>query len=166
METSPDVTIDPREFRNAMGRFATGVTIVTTEVDGQVHGMTANAFVSVSLDPPLILISVANNANLNTMLPQSGRYGVSILNEAQQDISQHFAGRPVEGLTVPFIRNHDMPLIERAVAYIVTRIVDTHVAGDHTLYIGQVDYLESRDERPLLFYSGRYRALDSEMANE
>ena len=71
--------IDPREFRNVLGRFATGVTVITTEFEDQVYGMTANAFMSVSLSPPLILISVDNRARLNGYLATSGRYGVSIL---------------------------------------------------------------------------------------
>ena len=164
METEQETTIDPREFRNAMGRFATGVTIVTTEVEGETFGMTANAFLSVSLDPPLILISVGTKASMHERLPQSGRYGVSFLNEGQTDLSQHFAGQPVEGLEVPFVRKHDMPLIEGAVAHIVTKVVEAHPAGDHTLFIGEVEYLDSHDDRPLLFYAGKYHELNAEEA--
>jgi flavin reductase (DIM6/NTAB) family NADH-FMN oxidoreductase RutF len=155
--------INPLDFRNTMGRFATGVTIITTEVEAQVHGMTANAFMSVSLDPPLVLVSVGNRANLNTMLPHSGRYGVSFLSESQQPLSQHFAGRPIEGLEIPFIRKHDMSLIAGALGHIVTQIVESYKAGDHTLYLGQVEYLAWQDERPLLFYGGRYRVLNPEV---
>ncbi|MBI3243633.1 MAG: flavin reductase family protein [Chloroflexi bacterium] len=157
-----DGSINPREFRNALGRFASGVTIITTEYEGQAHGMTANAFVSVSLNPPLVLASVDHRAHLHRLLPLSGRYGVSILAEDQQPLSDHFAGRKVERLEVSFIRKHEMPLIGNAAAHLVARLVEAHPAGDHTLYIGQVEFLEWREARPLLFYSGQYRQLDGE----
>ncbi|MDW8325069.1 MAG: flavin reductase family protein [Anaerolineales bacterium] len=152
----------PRDFRNTLGRFATGVTIITTEHEGRTHGMTANAFVSVSLDPPLVLVSIDNRANIHRLLPVTGRYGVSILAEGQEKHSNHFAGRRVEGLTVNFIRKHEMPLIEGALAHLVCRVVEAHPGGDHTLYIGQVEYLDWRDGRPLVFFSGQYRGLDIE----
>jgi flavin reductase (DIM6/NTAB) family NADH-FMN oxidoreductase RutF len=157
-----DRAIDPRQFRSTLGRFASGVTIVTTEHGGQVHGMTANAFVSVSLNPPLVLVSIDNRANMHRLLPLTGRYGVSILTESQEAYSNHFAGRQVEGLAVKFVRRHEMPLIDEAVAHLVCRVIEAHSDGDHTLYIGQVEYLAWTDARPLLFFAGRYRALDVE----
>lgn len=160
--SGPPAAVDPREFRNTLARFASGVTVVTVEHAGQVHGMTANAFMSVSLNPPLVLVSVNQRANLHRLLPQSGRYGVSILAEDQSDYSNHFAGRPVDGLAIKFVRQHAVPLIDGAVASLVARLVDAHPAGDHTLFIGQVEFLEWRDARPLLFYGGQYRALDLE----
>lgn len=155
-------SIDLREFRNVLGRFASGVTIVTTESEGQVHGMTANAFMSVSLEPPLILVSVNHRANMHPLLAHSGCYGVSILSVDQQALSNHFAGRPVEGLTVSFVRKYNVPVLDGAVAHLIARVVDQHPAGDHTLYIGQVEYLDWRDGQPLLFYAGKYRQLDTE----
>lgn len=160
MQTSQEVVFDPREFRNTMGRFATGVTVITTEVDGQPHGMTANGFMSVSLEPPLVLVSIGNKARLNSLLPQSRRYGVSILSEKHEIYSRHFAGRPVEGLHIPFIRKNDLPVLADSIACIVANVVEMIPAGDHTLYLGQVEYLEYQDERPLLFYAGKYRQLD------
>jgi flavin reductase (DIM6/NTAB) family NADH-FMN oxidoreductase RutF len=162
METTQEGAIDPREFRNCLGHFATGVTIITTEVDGQVHGMTANGFMSVSLNPPLVVISVGHKARLNSLLPQSRRYGVSILGEEAEHFSRHFAGRPVEGLSIPFVTKKGMPVLKGAVACLVARVVDIHPAGDHTFYIGQVEYLETNKGRPLLFFAGKYRALDPE----
>jgi len=154
--------IDPREFRNCCGRFATGVTIVTTEVDGTIHGMTANGFMSVSLQPPLVVVSLGNQTKLHQLLPRSMRYGVSILREDQVQFSNHFAGRPDDTLEIPFIRAHDMPLLNDAVAHIVARVVDAHLAGDHTLYIGQVEYLRYETSRPLLYYSGGYNQLKAD----
>ena len=153
------MTFDTREFRNAMGRFATGVTVITAFHEDQPHGMTANAFVSISLDPPLVLVSLDNRSNMHRILPSAGRYGVSVLAETQEQMSTHFAGRPQEGLPIPFVTRAGLPLIEGALAYFVARVVDVHPAGDHTLYIGQVEHFEVADGRPLLFHAGKYRRL-------
>lgn len=158
--TQTQIKIDPFEFRRALGRFASGITVITTVHEDKVHGMTANAFVSVSLDPPLVLISVDNRAKMNRVLPKSGRYGISVLSAEQEDLSQHFAGRPKEGLEVPFVWRKEMPLLEGALAHLVCRVVDIHPAGDHTLYIGQVEYLDYTNGDPLLFYTGTYRCLE------
>ena len=149
-------SLDPRQFRNALGRFASGVTVVTAQYENQVHGMTANAFVSVSLDPPLVLVSLDNRSYMHRILPSVGRYGVSVLTEDQQQLSNHFAGRTVPGLHVRFTAWNNTPLLEGAVAYFVARVVDAHPAGDHTLYIGRVEHFEARDDKPLLFYAGAY----------
>lgn len=152
--------IDAHTFRQTLGRFASGVTVITTVHEDRVHGMTANAFVSVSLDPPLVLASLDSRSRMAEFLSHSKRYGVSILSEEQKAISQQFAGRPQHGLEIPFIWHAEMPLIERSVAHLVCRVIEAHLAGDHTLYIGQVEYLDYRDGAPLLFYTGKYQHLD------
>jgi flavin reductase (DIM6/NTAB) family NADH-FMN oxidoreductase RutF len=136
--------------------------VITAEQEGRLHGMTANAFVSVSLDPPLVLVSLDNRAYMHQVLPVIGRYGVSVLAEDQQQVSNHFAGRTVEGLRVRFVTRRGVPLLEGAVAYFVVEVMDVHPAGDHTLYIGRVVHFESRDDKPLLFYAGGYRQLRAE----
>jgi flavin reductase (DIM6/NTAB) family NADH-FMN oxidoreductase RutF len=151
----------PLEFRHALGRFATGVSIVTTEHDGQIHGMTANAFVSISLDPPLVLLSLDNRSHMHQILPLSGRYGVSVLAEGQESLSNHFAGRKVEGLDFNFITRLDTPLLEGALAYFVAQVIDVHPAGDHTLYIAKVEHFECCEGRPLVFFAGRYQRVGS-----
>ena len=157
-------SIDSRQFRNALGRFASGVTVVTTRYEERPHAMTANAFVSVSLSPPLVLVSVDNRATMHGLLPLTGRYGVSVLAEDQEILSNHFAGRVVEGLHVRFIERLGLPLLEGAVAHFVVRVIDAHAAGDHTLFIGEVEHFEARDGRPLLFYSGKYQQMHAEAA--
>jgi len=152
-------TFDARQFRNALGRFASGVTVITASYEGQTHGMTANAFVSVSLDPPLVLVSLDNRSYMHRVLPSAGYYGVSVLAENQERLSNHFAGRTVEGLHIRFITRNDVPLLEGAVAYFAVKVIDVHPAGDHTLYVGHVQHFESRDDKPLLFYAGRYQLL-------
>ena len=155
---------DPRQFRNALGRFASGVTVITARHEDQPHGMTANAFVSVSLDPPLVLVSVDHRAFMHKILPGSGRYGVSVLAEDQEVLSNHFAGRTAQGLHIRFVERLGVPLLEGAVAYFVVQVIDAHAAGDHTLFIGRVEHFESREDRPLLFYGGKYQQLRSEKA--
>lgn len=153
---------DPLHFRSALGRFASGVTVVTTRFQDHPHGMTANAFVSVSLSPPLVLVSLDNRSYLHRILPSVRRYGVSVLAENQERLSNHFAGRTVEGLDIRFITRREMPLLDGAVACFVVRVLDVHPAGDHTLYVGEVEHFEARDDKPLLFYAGRYQQLRAE----
>jgi len=159
MEPQPTPAIDARTFRATMGRFATGVTVVTTGQEGSVHGMTANAFQSVSLTPPLVLVAVDNRTKMIQHLAVERRYGVNILSERQENLSRHFGGRPQDGIHIPFVWHDDTPMIDGCVAHIVARVVDIHAAGDHTLYIGHVEYLNWWERRPLLFYAGQYDQL-------
>jgi len=169
-ESSKQLTLEsthpfhPRDFRDALGRFATGVSVVTTQHEDRVCGMTANSFVSVSLDPPLVLLSLDNRSHMHRILPATGRYGVSVLAEGQEELSNHFAGRTVDGLQVKFTSRRNVPLLEGAVAYFVAQVIDVHSAGDHTLYIGRVEHFERRDGRPLLFYAGRYTQIHDKKA--
>ncbi len=152
---------NPRLFRQTLGQFATGVTVITTLDEGRVHGMTANAFCSVSLDPPLVLVSVDTRSHMHRLLTQSRYYGVSILSKDQEGLSRHFVGRSQEGLQVPFVWHEGCPFIERAVAHVTCQVIDVHPAGDHTLYIGQVEHLGYAGDRvPLLFYGGKYHRLE------
>jgi flavin reductase (DIM6/NTAB) family NADH-FMN oxidoreductase RutF len=104
----------------------------------------------------LVLISVGHNAQMYKLLGADSLYGVSILSDDQEGLSRHFGGRPINGLEIAFVYEHSVPLIKGAIAHIVARVVDTHQAGDHTLFIGQVLYIQSRHGSPLLFYSGSY----------
>jgi flavin reductase (DIM6/NTAB) family NADH-FMN oxidoreductase RutF len=154
--SGPDA--DPAlEFRRTLGMFATGVTIVTTAVDEQVHGMTANAFMSVSLNPPLILISVDRRARMNGLLREGVRFGISVLEERQTALSDRFAGRLVEGQPEPlFELVRDTPLVDGALAHLVARVVRSYWGGDHSLFLGQVEYVRYGEGTPLLFHGGRY----------
>jgi flavin reductase (DIM6/NTAB) family NADH-FMN oxidoreductase RutF len=157
--SSATARIEPARFRRALGRFATGIAVVTTVHDRQVHGMTANAFNSVSLDPPLVLVSLANGSRLHRLLPMSGRYGVSVLREEQEGLSRHFAAQGAAA-EVAFVWREEMPLLAGALAHLVCTTVDVHPAGDHTLYIGRVEALDYSSGSPLLFYTGEYGRLD------
>jgi flavin reductase (DIM6/NTAB) family NADH-FMN oxidoreductase RutF len=145
------------EFRKTLGLFATGVTVITTKRGEQLHGMTANAFMSVSLRPPLILISVDRRAKMNALLHEGSRYGVSVLEERQAAVSDRFAGRTGEDGPEPvFEIVHDTPLVQDSLAQLVARVVRCYWGGDHSLFLGQVEYVRYGDGTPLLFHGGRY----------
>ena len=146
-----------RDYRNALGRFATGITVVTTKVGEITHGMTCNAFMSISLDPALVAVAVAHKARMKGFLDKSGRYGVSILNVNHEKISSHFAGQPQKDLVDIFIEIEGMPMIKDANVHLITNVAEQIVLGDHTLYVGQVEHYNYLEEcEPLLYNAGRY----------
>lgn len=156
------------EFRLALGQFATGVTVITAERGPeQVHGMTANSFTSVSLDPLLILVCVDEDAKLLPLIKNQERFGVSILKENQQAISEYFA-RPEEsaeiekrlGIRYRWTKN-GIPLLEEALAHLTCEVVSSYAAGDHTIFIAEVTSVEVYEGEPLLYFRGDYRRLPS-----
>jgi len=148
------------EFRRTLGMFATGVTVITTRVGEQVHGMTANAFMSVSLRPPLVLISVDRRARMHALLNEGVRYGISVLAHGQERLSDHFAGRTLdEAIEARFEVVRDTPLVEGAIAQLVARVVRSYWGGDHSLFVGQVEYARHAGGPPLLVHGGRYEHL-------
>lgn len=159
MLTTPHTSIDARTFRATMGQFATGVTVVSTSIAGQVHGMTANAFMSVSLDPPLILISIGHRARMNDLLALGQGFGVSVLGTDQMPLSNHFAGRPGPEPQIAWNWEEDVPLLAGAVASIRAEVVAVYPAGDHMLYVGEVSYVHQQPGEPLIFHAGAYAQL-------
>ena len=143
-----------------MGRFATGVTVITVaRGPDQVHGMTANSFTSVSLDPMLVLVCVGRNAQSLTLLRAQKRFGVNILSEDQRALSEYFA-RTDQNQKMEFDRTaQGTPLLRGCLARLECQVVAAHEAGDHTIFIGQVDSLQMGEGRPLLFYDGEYKKL-------
>lgn len=156
--------VTPLHLRKALGRFASGVTIVTTAEDRcetSIHGMTANAFTAVSLDPPLVLISIANRAKMNARITETGHYGISVLAGSQEPLSLHFAGAPQDDPDlVRFVWRGDVPLLDGALVHLACSVEASHPAGDHTLHIGRVEQLWYDDGQPLVFYTGSFRALE------
>lgn len=153
--------MDDRIFRNAMGNFATGVTVITTEFNGDVHGMTANAFMSLSMNPKLVVISVDENAHMLDKIKQSGKYAVNILSAEQQDLSMNFAGQRKTDKEIPFQTAGGVPVIEGALAQITCEVAGEHAEGDHTLFIGSVIDVHLEEHEPLVFFKGKYRTLSS-----
>jgi flavin reductase (DIM6/NTAB) family NADH-FMN oxidoreductase RutF len=153
-------------FREAAGRFATGVTVVTTRAGETDHAMTANSFTSVSLDPLLLLVSVDKAARFHRAVLDAGIFGVSVLSGAQVEISRWFArrGRPLDARSAGFGHRSGttgVVLFDGALATFECRVSATQDAGDHTIVIGEVVALdiEPGDAKPLVFYRGRYRTL-------
>jgi flavin reductase (DIM6/NTAB) family NADH-FMN oxidoreductase RutF len=147
-------------FRRTLGMFVTGVTVITRVRDDQVHGMTANAFMSVSLRPPLVLISVDRRARMNALLHEGARFGISVLADEQEPLSDHFAGRARKDTPEPeFELVHDTPLVQGAIAHLVASVVRSYWGGDHSLFLGQVEYAHYAEGRPLLFHGGKYDRL-------
>lgn len=153
--------MDDRLFRDAMGKFATGVTVITTEHEGTVHGMTANAFMSVSLSPKLIVVSIKENARCLDKIKESGAFGVNILAADQQDLSMIFAGQRKDEEAVAFEELAGAPVLPGALAQISCKVSAAHVEGDHTLFIGEVQDIRLEEKEPLLFYAGKYRSLQT-----
>jgi flavin reductase (DIM6/NTAB) family NADH-FMN oxidoreductase RutF len=152
--------MDDRMFRNAMGKFATGVTIITTELDGEVHGMTANAFMSVSLNPRLVVISIGEKAKMLNKINQSGKFAVNILGEDQKKVSMQFAGQIKEEQDeIEFETLGELSVIKNSLANISCKVSCQQVAGDHTLFIGEVTDIVLREGTPLTFFEGKYGQL-------
>lgn len=154
LEGDPAIAI-----RRTLGMFATGVTVLTTRTGDAVQGMTANAFMSVSLRPPLVLVSVDRRAGMSNLLHEGTRLGVNVLEAGQSALSDYFARRVAEGVEPQFELVHETPLIEGALAHLVTRIVRSYWGGDHSLFLAQVVYARYGDGDPLLFHGGRYERL-------
>jgi flavin reductase (DIM6/NTAB) family NADH-FMN oxidoreductase RutF len=152
--------MDDRLFRTAMGKFATGVTVIVTETENEPHGMTANAFMSVSLNPKLVVISIKENAKILSKIQESGQFSVNILAENQEEVSMIFAGQ-LKDKKVEFARLAGQPVIPGAIAQVTCEVSAEHVEGDHTLFIGKVTDIVVSDGEPLLFFNGRYRQLTS-----
>jgi flavin reductase (DIM6/NTAB) family NADH-FMN oxidoreductase RutF len=154
--------MDDRFFRNAMGKFATGITVVSTEVDGEAHGMTANAFVSVSLSPKLILVSIDKRARMLSLIQKSKKFGVSFLSADQQTESMRFAGQIKEEIPYNFEQFGELPVIKDALANLTCNLYNEVEAGDHILFIGEVTDLKVNEGEPLLYFGGQYRKLEEE----
>ena len=161
--------LTPSDFRKAMGCFATGVTIITLDLDGSVHGMTANAFASVSLDPMLVLVCVDHSTRTHAHMHAKKRFGVNVLAEEQRAISEYYA-RPERthedaeaeaGARFDRTR-HGTPVLHDSLAYLECRLHSAELAGDHTVFIAEVEDVVIRDGDPLLFFRGKYRKVGEE----
>ena len=149
-------------FRRVMGQLATGVTVVTTRLGNEVHGLTANAVCSVSLEPLLVLVCVDHTADTHPLLEKSGVFAVNILSHEQEDLSRLFAG-PTEAkagrLEALGCRTAvtGAPIIEGCLGYLDCRVVAAYPGGDHTIFVGQVEEAEiGENASPLLFFRGHY----------
>jgi flavin reductase (DIM6/NTAB) family NADH-FMN oxidoreductase RutF len=157
--------VSPTDLRRAAGQFATGITIVTVSSPQGPHGMTANSFTSVSLDPPLLLVSVDLGRHTHPLLERAERFAISVLAEEHRDLSSRFAGQQGERQedfsdVAHTLTADGLPLISGALAHFVCRRFAVYPAGDHSLFLGQVEQLSYQPGlAPLLYFGGRYHAI-------
>lgn len=166
-QVSAAMTLAPSDFRKAMGCFATGVTVITVDQDGEVHGMTANAFTSVSLDPTLVLVCVDHRARTHAHLHARKRFGVNVLAADQRAISEYYARstethQHAEDAGARFDRTaQGTPVLHGALAYLECRLHSAQQAGDHTIFIAEVEDVVVREGEPLLYFRSQYRQMNA-----
>jgi flavin reductase (DIM6/NTAB) family NADH-FMN oxidoreductase RutF len=153
--------IDEARFRQALGYFASGVTVVTTGHAGELHGMTVSSFSSLSLNPPLVLICIDKSVASNAAILQAGQFVVNILERRQEHISRRFA--TAESDKFKGVAWHTgtlgLPVLDRVLAVIECRLYGTADGGDHTIFIGEVIDATVEDGAPLLYYRRGYHEL-------
>lgn len=156
------MAIDPDEFRAVLGRFASGVTVLTARHGDSDHGMTASAFCSVSLNPPLVLACIDRSADMAPIMAKATHFGVSILAEGQEALSRRFSELPSGRFDGVGYRRGDsgVILLDDALAHLECRRVASHEAGDHIIHVGEVEVAGCQQERPLLYYRGGYAQLE------
>lgn len=166
MAVSTAAGFTSKDFRSAVGTFATGVTVVTTRGDEHAYGMTANAFSSVSLDPPLILVCVISPSEGSRHIETNACFAVNILHAEQEPISRYFAsrdrprGRDAFSEVPHRLGASGSPIIDGALGFLDCRLHANHEAGDHQIFIGEVLEIGfDPDGPPLVFHGGRYRAV-------
>src|SRR6201993_4170806 len=152
------MSVTQAEFRKALGCFATGITVITVDYESEVHGMTANAFTSVSLNPRLVLVCVDRRARTHAHLHAKKRFGINVLSEEQHALPEHYArpsrhDRVTDAAGARFERTqHGTPALHGALAYLECRLHTVQDAGDHTIFIAEVEDIVVRDGRPLLYF--------------
>jgi flavin reductase (DIM6/NTAB) family NADH-FMN oxidoreductase RutF len=161
-----DQGVDPQAFKDALARWASGVTIVTAWDGGVVHGMTVSSFSSLSVDPPLVLVCAFRGSRTRELIGRSGRFAVNLLAEGQASLATRFAGRrpadqsPLEGVAWRAGRG-GVPLIEGAAAVIECTVAATHEAGTHTIVVGRVESaVVDPTTRPLVYWQRDFRRLE------
>jgi flavin reductase (DIM6/NTAB) family NADH-FMN oxidoreductase RutF len=159
------MTVSDAEFKAVLGRFATGVTVVATCEGKTPIGLTVNAFASISLNPPLVMISIDKRSYLHSAIPQAGFFAASILTADQQDLSRRFAGQ----IGDRDHRFHDVnwrteatgaPILSEALAWVDCRVEAIYDGGDHTIILGRVEALGAAPGDPLIYYRARYNRLE------
>lgn len=162
-EKRAPAVIDQQQFKQALGLFATGITIATTAMEDNWHGVTANAVMSVSLTPPMVLLSIQIGTRMHVAMSESDNFALNILSAGQQQLAQYFANSAVTHSKDAFvtIKHHlgvtGAPLLDGVLSCVDCRIVERIPAGDHVLYLGSVEHVEVGDAAtPLLYYHGHF----------
>lgn len=157
-----DSMIGPDDFRKVLGHFASGVTVITTaDAEGRPTGLTATAFTSVSLDPPLILVCVSHKSQSYGALLERGHFAVNFLRREQEDISKRFATQRLDKFDGISHRMSalQLPILTEALAHLECVTVSRHIEGDHTILVGRVEACDTTAGAPLLYFRGQYASL-------
>jgi 4-nitrophenol 2-monooxygenase / 4-nitrocatechol 4-monooxygenase, reductase component len=157
------MAISKDEFRAALGRFASGVTIVTTrDKSGRLHGITVSAFCSVSLEPPLVLVCIDKNTGSHHALTETNAFVVNVLRDEQQYISDRFASFLPDKFEIIKYRLgiDDLPVLEDVLANLECRLVYSHAGGDHTVFVGEIEKATFGEGKPLVHWQGNYRKIE------
>ena len=159
----PNTEVTADLFRSAWSNFVTGVTVISTkEDDGGVHGMTANSVTSVSLEPPLALITIAHERNSYPLVKQNGRFGISVLTNRQRGVARHFTVPDEIRKTLPapeFEPLGESMVVAESLAAMDCRVVDSIEAGDHTIFIAKLEAIRINEGDPLLYFRSSFAAL-------
>ncbi len=162
MQPPAPTAVDPAQFRSVLGRFASGVTVVTMrDAHGTDHGMTVSAFSSVSLEPPLVLVCIDHAASLHALVSDAAHFGVNVLEASQETLSRRFAGDVDDRFDgVAYSRGASgVALLDGTLATLECKVVARHAAGDHTILVGEVETADARDGAPLLYFRSGYARL-------
>lgn len=154
---------DPDLFRAVLGRFASGITVITMcDTDGTPHGMTVSAFSSLSLEPPLVLVCIANDATMAPLVANGSSFAVNVLSAGQEAVSRRFAGRVDDRFAGVGFQHGKLgnPILDDVLASLECRIVARHPSGDHTIVVGAVEQAAAHEGKPLLYYRGGYAVLE------
>lgn len=158
--------MDPERFKHILASFATGITVVTTERQGSLHGITVSSFTSVSLAPPLVLICIDQHARSHGLIAETGRFAISFLNQNQGFLADRFSGRaPGPRQRFQDLAHHllpdGLPVLSDSLGWLSCRVTEAVPAGDHTIFVGEVvDGGLGESGQPLLLYGSRFRYLD------
>jgi flavin reductase (DIM6/NTAB) family NADH-FMN oxidoreductase RutF len=157
------MSLDPDTFRSALGRFASGVTVVTSrDGAGRYHGLTVSAFCSLSLEPPLVLVCIDRAASMHPVLDDAAYFAVNVLAAGQESIARRFAAPETDRFDgIGYERGMTgAPILDDVLAYVECRKTSVIGGGDHTIVIGEVEHAEVRSSGPLLYYRGGYAQLE------
>ncbi|HCP23214.1 MAG TPA: hypothetical protein DIT90_03715, partial [Dehalococcoidia bacterium] len=156
------VLLNKDEFRSALGQFATGVTVITSlDDDGEPHSMTANAFSSICLEPPTIMVCIAHGTHTHGYIEKNGRFGVNILKQEQQELGVYFAKKPEDqtgDVSYHYSESENgVPVLDDSMVFFNCEVVGAHVYGDHTIYVAGVNEMRRNESgAPLMFYASRW----------
>jgi len=153
------MALDPKEIRNVMGHFATGVTVITTkDKTGKPFGLTVNSFTSLSLNPPLLVVCIDKTVDCYSCFEESKLFGVNMLSEQQEELSRRFATKGIEkfeGIEWHMGEN-GVPLLDGTIGTIECNVAQSCEGGDHTIFLGEIVSATASGDRPLIFFKGKY----------